>query len=70
MNKPPKLNNEEQFGDINTTKAHRTKNNKYFIPSVDHNPAKRNQLLNNTRYDYNSPGMMEMAYRVPDNMIG
>ena len=48
-----------------------TTNTKYYIPSVDHNVgARRNMRLSNTRYDYNAPGMMEMAYRVPDNMIG
>ena len=52
-----------------------TINSKYYIPSVDHNAHARthhgrNAHLSNTRYDYNSPGMMEMAYRVPDNMIG
>ena len=49
-----------------------TTNSKYYIPSMDHNAggARRNAHLSNTRYDYNAPGMMEMAYRVPDNMIG
>ena len=37
------------------------------INSVDYNLKKD---LYTSKYNYNKPGMMEMAYRVPGNMIG
>ena len=38
------------------------------INSIDHNAL--DYKLYSTKYNYNKPGMMEMAYRVPDNYIG
>lgn len=38
------------------------------VNSVDHNI--KDFKFYSTKYNYNKPGMMEMAYRVPDNYVG
>lgn len=39
-----------------------------FLQPIDHNADK--DTLIQQKYSYNQPGMMELAYRVPDNLIG
>lgn len=42
--------------------------NTTFLQPIDHN-AERDTLYSQ-KYQYNQPGMMELAYRVPDNLVG
>ena len=39
-----------------------------FLIPIDHNSDR--EILMRNKYSYNQPGMMELAYRVPDNLIG